>query len=68
MQDDLSSLGVKAYDQEELEAGILKQIGDEVERQKLEQDKKFVLKNYSDINADIKWVAGRKKSFQRKFI
>ncbi len=45
---------MKAYDQEELEAGILKQIGDEVERQKLEQDKKFVLKNYSDINADIK--------------
>lgn len=54
LQDDLSGLGVKAYDQEALEAGILKQIGDEVERQKLEQDKKFLLKNYSDVNADIK--------------
>ena len=54
LQDELKSLGVTVYDQEEFEAGILKQIDDEVRRQTSEQDKKFLLKNYSDVKGEIK--------------
>ena len=54
MQDELKSLGVKAYNQDDFEAGVLKQIDDEVQRQTKEQDKKFLLKDYNNVKADIK--------------
>lgn len=54
IQDELKGLGVSVYDQLEFEAGVLKQIDDEVQRQTSEQDKKFLLVNHSTIKGEIK--------------
>ncbi len=42
------------YNQGEFEAGVLKQIDDEVHRRNAEQEKKFLLKDYNNIKGEIK--------------
>ena len=54
VQDELSGLGVSVYNQQEFEAGVLKQIDSEVKRRNAEQDKKFILQQYSNVKAEIK--------------
>lgn len=54
VQDELSGLGVNVYNQQEFEAGVLKQIDSEVQRRNAEQDKKFLLKEYGSIKGEIK--------------
>ena len=54
VQSELSVLGVNVYNQQEFEAGVLRQIDTEVQRRNAEQDKKFLLKEYNNIKAEIK--------------
>lgn len=54
VQDELSGLGVNVYNQQEFEAGVLKQIDSEVNRRNAEQDKKFVLQEHSNVKTEIK--------------
>lgn len=54
VQSELSELGVNVYNQQEFEAGVLRQIDTEVQRRNVEQDKKFVLKEYNNIKGEIK--------------
>lgn len=56
VQDELSGLGVSVYNQVEFEAGVLKQIDNEVQRQNAEQDKKFLLKDYSSVKGEAKYT------------
>ncbi len=54
MPQELSGLGVSVYTQEEFEEGVMRQLDQEVSRQKAEQDKKFLLKEYGSVKRDIK--------------
>lgn len=54
VQDELSGLGVSVYNQLEFEAGVLQQIDSEVQRRNAEQDRKFLLKEYENIQGEIK--------------
>lgn len=56
VQDELSGLGVSVYNQLEFEAGVLQQIDSEVQRRNAEQDRKFLLKEYENIQGEIKLV------------
>ena len=56
VQDELSGLGVSVYNQDEFEAGVLEQFDKEVKKRNAEQQKKFLLKEYSDIKAQIRSV------------
>ena len=54
IQNELKGLGVSVYNQLEFEAGVLKQIDDEVQRRTSEQDKKFLLTKHSTIKGELK--------------
>ena len=57
-QDELSGLGVSVYNQDDFEAGVLDQLDKEVKKRNAEQQRKFLLKEYSSIKAQIKSVLG----------
>ena len=57
-QDELSGLGVSVYNQDDFEAGVLEQLDKEVQKRNAEQQRKFLLKEYSNIKAQIKSVLG----------
>ena len=56
VQDELSGLGVSVYNQDEFEAGVLEQLDKEAKKRNAEQQKKFLLKEYSNIKAQIRSV------------
>lgn len=56
VQSELSGLGVSVYNQQEFEAGVLKQIDTEVQRRHAEQDKKFLLKEHHNVKGEIRLV------------
>lgn len=45
---------MSVYNQEEFEAGVLRQIDKEVSRRNAEQKRKFLLKEYSNIRREIR--------------
>ena len=54
VQDELSGLGVSVYNQDEFEAGVLEQLDKEVQKRNAEQQRKFLLKEYSSIKEQIR--------------
>ncbi len=54
VQNELSDLGVSVYAQEEFEEGVLRQIDQEFTRRNIEQERKFLVKEYSSVKRDIK--------------
>ena len=54
----MSGLGVSVYNQDDFEAGVLEQLDKEVQKRNAEQQRKFLLKEYSNIKAQIKSVLG----------
>lgn len=56
MEDELSGLGVSVYNQDDFEAGVLEQFDREVQKRNAEQQRKFLLKEYSGIKAQIRSV------------
>ena len=56
VQSELSGLGVSVYNQQEFEAGVLQQIDSEVQRRNAEQDRQFLLKEYSTVKREIESV------------
>lgn len=47
-------LGVSVYNQQEFEAGVLKQLDTVVQQKNAEQERRFLLKEHSTIKAEIK--------------
>lgn len=52
----MSGLGVSVYNQNDFEAGVLEQLDKEVQKRNAEQQRKFLLKDYSNIKAQMKLV------------
>lgn len=56
LQSELSGLGVSVYDQNEFEEGVLDQINKEFSKRAVEQQKKFLLKEHSNVKKEIACV------------
>ena len=54
VQNELSGLGVSVYNQDEFEAGVLQQIDREVTKRNAEQQRKFLMKEYSSVKHEIR--------------
>jgi len=54
VQNELSDLGVSVYDQDDFEAGVLQQIDREVTKRNAEQQRKFLMKEYSNVKHEIR--------------
>lgn len=54
VQNELSDLGVSVYNQDEFEAGVLQQIDREVTKRNAEQQRKFLMKEYSNVKHEIR--------------
>lgn len=55
VQNELSGLGVSVYNQLEFEAGVLQQIDSEVQRRNAEQDRKFLRKEYENVQRERRY-------------
>lgn len=49
---------MSVYNQDDFEAGVLEQLDKEVQKRNAEQQRKFLLKEYSNIKSQIKSVLG----------
>ena len=56
VQNELSGLGVSVYNQDEFEAGVLQQIDQEVTKRNAEQQRKFLIKEYSSVKHEIRYT------------
>ena len=54
VQNELSGLGVSVYNQDEFEAGVLQQIDREVTKRNAEQQRRFLMKEYSSVKHEIR--------------
>ena len=54
VQNELSGLGVSVYNQDDFEAGVLQQIDREVTKRNAEQQRKFLMKEYSNVKHEIR--------------
>ena len=54
VQNELSGLGVNVYNQDEFEAGVLQQIDREVTKRNAEQQRRFLMKEYSSVKHEIR--------------
>lgn len=54
VQDELSGLGVSVYNQDDFEAGVLEQLDREAKKRNAQQQRKFLLKEYSSIKGQIR--------------
>ena len=54
MQSELEGLGVSVFDQGTFEEGVMKQLDREVSRRAAEQRKKFLVREYSQVQLEKK--------------
>lgn len=55
IQDGLEGLGVSVFDQGTFEEGVLKQLDEEVSRRAAEQQKKFLVNEYSRVTQERRY-------------
>ena len=53
-QNELQALGVSVYDQGTFEAGVMRQLDQEVSRRTAEQQRKFLAQEYSQLKIEKK--------------
>ena len=54
VQNELEGLGVSVFDQGTFEEGVMKQLDEEVSRRAAEQRRKFLIKDYAQVQQEKK--------------